>query len=129
MRNNVGVHLPTRTMRISPLTEKDKTDLSYGLSQGVDYVAFSGHKLYAPYGTGALVDFVAWSNAQREREWASPACHVSRSIHCDHTGSSALEQRNDQESSSQSSATQQAGGVAWPSESHRSEEYCADVTG
>jgi pyruvate kinase len=41
MRNNVGVHLPTRTMRISPLTEKDKTDLSFGLSQGVDYVALS----------------------------------------------------------------------------------------
>jgi pyruvate kinase len=41
MRNKVGVHLPTRTMRISPLTEKDKTDLSYGLSQGVDYVALS----------------------------------------------------------------------------------------
>jgi pyruvate kinase len=41
MRNNVGVHLPTRTMRISPLTDKDKTDLSFGLSQGVDYVALS----------------------------------------------------------------------------------------
>ena len=41
MRNKVGVHLPTRTMRISPLTEKDKTDLSYGLSLGVDYVALS----------------------------------------------------------------------------------------
>jgi pyruvate kinase len=41
MRNNVGVHLPTRTMRISPLTEKDKTDLSFGLSQGVDYVGLS----------------------------------------------------------------------------------------
>lgn len=41
MRNRVGVHLPTRTMRISPLTEKDKTDLGFGLSQGVDYVALS----------------------------------------------------------------------------------------
>jgi pyruvate kinase len=41
MRNKVGVHLPTKTMRISPLTEKDKTDLGFGLSQGVDYVALS----------------------------------------------------------------------------------------
>ncbi len=41
MRNRVGVHLPTRKMRISPLTEKDKQDLSFGLSQGVDYVALS----------------------------------------------------------------------------------------
>jgi pyruvate kinase len=41
MRNKVGVHLPTRTMRISPLTEKDKSDLGFGLSQGIDYVALS----------------------------------------------------------------------------------------
>ena len=41
MRSRVGVHLPTRRLRISPLTEKDKNDLGYGLSQGVDYVALS----------------------------------------------------------------------------------------
>ncbi len=41
MRSKVGVHLPTRTMRIGALTEKDKADLSFGLSQGVDYVALS----------------------------------------------------------------------------------------
>ena len=41
MRNRVGVFLPTRTLRISPLTEKDKADLSFGLSMGVDYVALS----------------------------------------------------------------------------------------
>jgi pyruvate kinase len=41
MRSKVGVHLPTKTMRISPLTEQDKADLSFGLSQGVDYVALS----------------------------------------------------------------------------------------
>lgn len=41
MRSRVGVFLPTRTLRISPLTEKDKNDLSFGLSQGVDYVALS----------------------------------------------------------------------------------------
>ena len=41
MRSRVGVHLPTRTLRISALTEKDKADLGFGLSQGVDYVALS----------------------------------------------------------------------------------------
>lgn len=41
MRNRVGVFLPTRTLRISPLTEKDKGDLGFGLTQGVDYVALS----------------------------------------------------------------------------------------
>ena len=41
MRNKVGVFLPTRTLRISPLTEKDKADLGFGLTQGVDYVALS----------------------------------------------------------------------------------------
>ncbi|AKU99767.1 Pyruvate kinase [Labilithrix luteola] len=41
MRSRVGVHLPTRTLRISALTEKDKEDLGFGLSMGVDYVALS----------------------------------------------------------------------------------------
>ena len=41
MRNHVGVHLPSRTMRVSPLTEKDKEDLAFGLSQGIDYIALS----------------------------------------------------------------------------------------
>lgn len=41
MRNHVGVHLPSRTMRVSALTEKDKEDLVFGLSRGVDYVALS----------------------------------------------------------------------------------------
>jgi pyruvate kinase len=41
MRSNVGVHLPSKTMRISALTEKDKEDLSFGLSLGVDYIALS----------------------------------------------------------------------------------------
>ena len=41
MRSKVGVYLPTRTLRISALTEKDKVDLGFGLSQGVDYVALS----------------------------------------------------------------------------------------
>jgi len=41
MRDHVGVHLPSKTMRISALTEKDKTDLVFGLSSGVDYIAMS----------------------------------------------------------------------------------------
>jgi pyruvate kinase len=41
MRNNVGVHLPSRTMRVSALTDKDKEDLFFGLSQNMDYVALS----------------------------------------------------------------------------------------
>jgi pyruvate kinase len=41
MRNHVGVHLPSRTMRGGALTEKDKADLLYGLTIGVDYIALS----------------------------------------------------------------------------------------
>ena len=41
MRNHIGVHLPSKTMRLSALTEKDKEDLSFGLSSGVDYIALS----------------------------------------------------------------------------------------
>jgi|HubBroStandDraft_1064217.scaffolds.fasta_scaffold01471_9 pyruvate kinase len=41
MRDHVGVHLPSKTLRISALTEKDKQDLDFGLSCGVDYVAMS----------------------------------------------------------------------------------------
>jgi pyruvate kinase len=41
MRNHIGVHLPSRTMRGNALTEKDKEDLIFGLSLGVDYVALS----------------------------------------------------------------------------------------
>jgi pyruvate kinase len=41
MRNHVGVHLPSKTMRIGALTEKDKEDLAFGLSLGVDYIALS----------------------------------------------------------------------------------------
>ncbi|MGH7270742.1 MAG: pyruvate kinase [Polyangiaceae bacterium] len=41
MRDHVGVHLPSKTMRISALTEKDKTDLVFGLTNGADYIAMS----------------------------------------------------------------------------------------
>lgn len=41
MRSRIGVHLPSRTMRGGALTEKDKSDLAFGLEQGFDYVALS----------------------------------------------------------------------------------------
>ncbi|WP_437519903.1 pyruvate kinase [Sorangium sp. So ce726] len=41
LRDRVGVHLPARRVRMSALTDKDKADLSFGLAQGVDYVALS----------------------------------------------------------------------------------------
>jgi pyruvate kinase len=41
LRDRAGVHLPSRRVRLSSLTEKDKADLSFGLSLGVDYVALS----------------------------------------------------------------------------------------
>jgi len=41
MRNHIGVHLPSKTMRVSALTDKDKEDLQFGLSLGVDYIALS----------------------------------------------------------------------------------------
>ena len=41
MRNRIGVHLPSRSMRGGALTEKDKGDLLFGLGQGVDYIALS----------------------------------------------------------------------------------------
>jgi pyruvate kinase len=41
MRNHVGVHLPSRTMRGGALTEKDKADLLFGLTIGVDYIGLS----------------------------------------------------------------------------------------
>jgi pyruvate kinase len=41
LRDKVGVHIPSRRVRLSAVTEKDKADLSFGLSIGVDYVALS----------------------------------------------------------------------------------------
>jgi pyruvate kinase len=41
LRDRVGISLPARRVRLATLTEKDKADLSFGLSLGVDYVALS----------------------------------------------------------------------------------------
>ncbi|MPV86295.1 pyruvate kinase [Ostreibacterium oceani] len=39
--NNKGINLPDTVLSVSVLTDKDITDLQFGLSQGVDYVALS----------------------------------------------------------------------------------------
>jgi pyruvate kinase len=41
LRDKVGAHLPSRRVRISTLTEKDKEDFNFGLGLGIDYVALS----------------------------------------------------------------------------------------
>jgi pyruvate kinase len=41
MRPRMGVNLPSGSLRLSALTEKDKADLVFGLEKGVDYVALS----------------------------------------------------------------------------------------
>ncbi len=41
IQNHAGVFLPSRSLRIEALTEKDKGDLEFGLSIGVDYVGLS----------------------------------------------------------------------------------------
>jgi pyruvate kinase len=41
LRDKAGVHMPAERVRMGTLTEKDKRDLSFGLGQGVDYVALS----------------------------------------------------------------------------------------
>ncbi|WP_028972844.1 pyruvate kinase [Spirochaeta cellobiosiphila] len=41
LKNNKGVNLPESIVSIAALTEKDKKDLEFGMSLGVDYVALS----------------------------------------------------------------------------------------
>lgn len=41
LRNGVGVHLPSGNLQLDALTAKDKEDLAFGLSEGIDYVAVS----------------------------------------------------------------------------------------
>jgi len=41
IRDRMGVNLPSKRVRIPPLTPKDRDDLAFGLSIGVDYVALS----------------------------------------------------------------------------------------
>jgi pyruvate kinase len=41
LSSNKGINLPTRSLKIPILTEKDKEDLVFGIEQGVDYIALS----------------------------------------------------------------------------------------
>lgn len=41
LTSHKGVNLPTSSIRAETLTEKDKSDLHFGIDQGVDYVALS----------------------------------------------------------------------------------------
>jgi pyruvate kinase len=41
LTSNKGLNLPTATLSIPAITEKDKEDLDFGISQGVDWVALS----------------------------------------------------------------------------------------
>jgi pyruvate kinase len=41
LRDRMGVNLPSRRVRLRALTDKDRVDLEFGLSLGVDYVALS----------------------------------------------------------------------------------------
>lgn len=41
MRPRMGVNLPSGSLRLAALTEKDRKDLDFGLEVGVDYVALS----------------------------------------------------------------------------------------
>jgi pyruvate kinase len=41
LTSHKGINLPTRSLDIPSLTEKDRRDLLFGLEKGVDYVALS----------------------------------------------------------------------------------------
>lgn len=41
LRDRMGVNLPSRRVRLRALTDKDRADLEFGLTLGVDYVALS----------------------------------------------------------------------------------------
>ncbi len=41
LSDNKGVNLPDTVLPLSPLTDKDKSDLAYGLELGIDWVALS----------------------------------------------------------------------------------------
>ena len=41
LRSRMGVNLPSKRVRLSAITEKDRGDLRHGLEMGVDYVALS----------------------------------------------------------------------------------------
>lgn len=41
LKSRKGINIPSRTLPVSALTQKDKEDLTFALDQGVDYIALS----------------------------------------------------------------------------------------
>jgi pyruvate kinase len=41
LRDGAGVHFPRKALALATLTDKDKDDLAFGLSEGIDYLALS----------------------------------------------------------------------------------------
>ncbi len=50
LSSHKGINLPHTSLQISPMTEKDKSDIAFGLTQGVDFFAVSFVKCAADVG-------------------------------------------------------------------------------
>lgn len=61
LKNRKGVNLPSLNLRLPSMTEKDKKDLEFGLSQGIDWVSLSFVR--KPEDIIALKSFLAKHNA------------------------------------------------------------------
>jgi pyruvate kinase len=61
LKNRKGVNLPSLNLRLPSMTEKDKQDLEFGLSQGIDWVSLSFVR--KPEDIMALKSFLAQHNA------------------------------------------------------------------
>jgi pyruvate kinase len=61
LKNRKGVNLPSLNLRLPSMTEKDKKDLEFGLSQGIDWVSLSFVR--QPEDIIALKSFLAKHNA------------------------------------------------------------------
>ena len=61
LKSNKGVNFPTLNLRLPSMTEKDKKDLEFGISQGVDIVSLSFVR--KPEDIQALKAFLAQRNA------------------------------------------------------------------
>ncbi|MBL1208861.1 pyruvate kinase [Geminocystis sp. GBBB08] len=61
LKSRKGVNLPSLNLRLPSMTEKDKKDLEFGLSQGIDWVSLSFVR--KPEDIIALKSFLATNNA------------------------------------------------------------------
>ncbi|ACK66275.1 pyruvate kinase [Rippkaea orientalis PCC 8801] len=62
LKSNKGVNLPTLNLRLPSMTEKDKKDLEFGLSQGVDIISLSFVR--KPEDIQELKEFIAQRSAK-----------------------------------------------------------------